>query len=194
VAASTPIKFPNAKAFRAWLRHHHGTASEIVLRLVKNHVAHMGVTYPEALDEALCYGWIDGVRRAYDADTYTQRFTPRRPKSVWSEVNVGHVRRLVAEKRMTKVGLAAFQARDEVRSYAARRDGAALSAADARRLRANPQAWQFFSSQPPFYRRACMQWLSDAKREQTRERRVTTLTECCRDGRRIPGFPQPRQR
>jgi uncharacterized protein YdeI (YjbR/CyaY-like superfamily) len=185
------VKFANAKALRGWFRQHHRTESEIVLRLVKNHVAHTGVTYPEALDEALCYGWIDGVRRALDADTYTQRFTPRRPTSVWSEVNIGHARRLIAEKRMTKAGLSAFNARGEVRSYAARRDGATLLPSHERRLRASSAAWRYFSRQAPYYRRGCMQWLSDAVRDETRERRLVLLIQCSEQGRRIPGFDRP---
>ena len=112
-----PTFFRNAAAFRAWLRVNHKTATEITLRLVKNHAADTGMTYPEALDEALCYGWIDGVRRSFDADSYTQRFSPRRKGSVWSGVNIGHVGRLIAAKRMTKAGLAEFEKRARVVSY-----------------------------------------------------------------------------
>ena len=115
-----PTFFRNAAAFRAWLRVNHKTATEITLRLVKNHAADTGMTYPEALDEALCYGWIDGVRRSFDADSYTQRFSPRRKGSVWSGVNIGHVGRLIAAKRMTKAGLAEFEKRGRVVSYTGR--------------------------------------------------------------------------
>ena len=132
-----PTFFRNAAAFRAWLRANHKTATEIDLRLVKNHVADTGVTYPEALDEALCYGWIDGVRRRFDADSYTQRFSPRRKGSIWSRVNIAHVQRLIAAKRMTKAGLAEFEKRDRVISYD--RAAAPLRPDDEARFRRPPR-------------------------------------------------------
>jgi uncharacterized protein YdeI (YjbR/CyaY-like superfamily) len=113
---SDPLFLSTAPAFRAWLQRHHASESEITLRLAKKHFADRGVTYEQALEEALCFGWIDGVRRAFDADTFTQRYTPRRPRSNWSAPNVERVRRLIAARRMTKAGLAAFAARDQSRT------------------------------------------------------------------------------
>ena len=109
-------EFPYAAAFRAWLEQHHAAASELEIRLFKVHAAHRGITYAQALDEALCFGWIDGVRRRLDQDSFSQRFTPRRPRSIWSRVNIAHVERLKKAARMAQAGLAAFEARDELRT------------------------------------------------------------------------------
>ncbi|HEY4646469.1 MAG TPA: hypothetical protein VIH25_09335, partial [Steroidobacteraceae bacterium] len=108
---AAPTRFPTPAAFRAWLRKHHKSAPSLVLKIAKNHAAHLGVTYAQALDEALCFGWIDGVRRRLDKDSFSVRFTPRKPGSIWSTVNVRHVERLIKAKRMTPAGLAAFNAR-----------------------------------------------------------------------------------
>jgi len=179
-----PTFFRNAAAFRAWLRANHKTATEITLRLVKNHVADTGMTYPEALDEALCYGWIDGVRRRHDADSYTQRFSPRRKGSVWSGVNVGHVERLIAAKRMTRAGLAEFEKRDRVVSYD--RTAAPLQPQDEARFRRSAKAWAYFSAEAPSYRRACLLWLGDAKRDETRLKRLEILIDTSAKGLRLP--------
>jgi len=181
-----PTFFRNAAAFRAWLRANHKTATEIDLRLVKNHVADTGVTYPEALDEALCYGWIDGVRRRFDADSYTQRFSPRRKGSIWSRVNIAHVQRLIAAKRMTKTGLAEFEKRDRVISYD--RAAAPLRPDDEARFRRHALAWAYFSAAAPSYRRACLLWLGDAKRDATRQQRLAVLIDSSARGLRIPGL------
>ena|SRR5689334_2816111 len=113
--SDTPVSFKNAAAFRAWLTTHHASADALTVRLVKVRLGR-GLTYAEALDEALCFGWIDGVRRSLDADSYSVRFTRRRPNSIWSRVNIAHVGRLQAEQRMMPAGLAAFEKRDELRS------------------------------------------------------------------------------
>src|SRR5260370_1060901 len=110
------VAFRTPAAFRAWLKAHHKAATELVVRLDKTHAADPGLTYAQALDEALCFGWIDGVRRRVDADSFSVRFAPRRPRSIWSLVNIAHVRRLIKAGRMTKPGLAAFEARDERRT------------------------------------------------------------------------------
>lgn len=187
--ATTPVFFPDARAFRAWLRQHHRTAAEIVVRLAKAHVAHTGVTYAHALDEALCHGWIDGIRRRFDADTFTVRFTPRRAKSIWSQVNVRHAERLIQAKRMTKAGLAAFGTPAARPVYAHQRNERVLTAAHERRLRAEGPAWTYFAGETPSYRRGCLAWLADAKRVETREKRMRVLVECSARGARIPGYP-----
>jgi uncharacterized protein YdeI (YjbR/CyaY-like superfamily) len=190
--ATTPVFFPDARAWRTWLRQHHATATELVLRLAKVHVAHVGLTYAEALDEALCFGWIDGITRGVDADTFAVRFTPRRPRSAWSQPNVQRVQRLTRQKRMTKAGLGAFSARDESRGRDAQGRGA-LSSADVRRFRAEPKAWAYFQGETPSYRRGCLAWLADAKRAETRERRLLVLIECSGKGGRIPLYPARRR-
>lgn len=189
----TPVFFPDARAFRAWLRQHHRTGTEIVLRLAKAHVAHTGVTYGQALDEALCYGWIDGIRRGLDADTFTVRFTPRRPSSRWSQVNVRHAERLIQQKRMTRAGLAAFGTPATRPLYAHQGDEHHLTAAVERRLRTNRRAWRYFADETPSYRRGCLAWLADAKRAETRDKRLRVLIECSARGVRIPGYPARRR-
>lgn len=175
--ARAPRSFRTPAAFRAWLARHHARAPALVVRLYRVAHASRGITYAQALDEALCYGWIDGVRRSLDAVSFTVRFTPRRPRSIWSRVNVRHVERLLAEGRMAGPGVAAYRARDEARTgvYSFERAAAAFSPELLRRFRAARAAWRFFEAQPPGYRRTMTHWVVSAKREETRLRRLATL-------------------
>jgi len=175
-------------AFRAWLRKHHRSETAIVLRLAKVHAAGTGITYKEALDEALCFGWIDGVRRALDADSFSIRFTPRKHRSIWSRVNVAHVERLIREKRMTRAGLAAFEARTDGRTgiYAFEQPATELPAPYRVQFRKRRAAWTYFRQEAPWYRRTCIHWVTSAKREETRLRRLGILIACSGDGVRIP--------
>lgn len=188
-----PTHFKTPAAFRAWLRKHHKTASALVLRISKNHAAGSGVTYAQALDEALCCGWIDGIRRRLDADSFSVRFTPRKPRSTWSLVNVRHVERLIEAGRMTKAGLAAFEAREQGRtgvySFERRRPG--LSPAYRRRFQAATPAWAYFQQEAPWYRRVSSHWVMSAKREDTRLRRLDTLIACSRARTRVPPLRRP---
>ncbi len=138
-----------------------------------------GLTYPEALDEALCFGWIDGVRRSVDAERYTIRFTPRKPTSVWSAVNIARARELVAAGRMAPAGNAAFERRDEKRArlYSYERARVRLDHEYERTFRRNARAWSFFQAQPPWYRRTSTWWVMSAKREETRNRRFASLLD-----------------
>lgn len=190
-AKLTPFKSP--AALRAWLAAHHETATEILIRIFKVHAAHRGVTYAQALDEALCYGWIDGVRRRIDEDSFSIRFTPRKPRSIWSRVNVGHVERLMREKRMRKRGIEAFEARDEKRTgiYAFENRPKAFAPAFEKTFRANKQAWTFFERQAPSYRRTVTYWVMSAKREETQLRRLGALIDCCGRGTIIPQMKRP---
>jgi len=174
-----PTGFRTAAAFRAWLERHHATARELDVRLWKTHAQDRGMGYAEALDEALCFGWIDGVRRSIDADSFRIRFTPRKRGSRWSLVNVRHAERLVAAGRMHAAGLAAFRARDpdDPRRYAFETRPVSLSPAFARKLRANAAAWKYFASTPPWYRRVVSFWVMSAKQEETRARRLAHLIE-----------------
>ena len=178
-AARGPVAFASAEEFRAWLERHHATATELDVRLWKTHAKHRGMGYLEALDEALCFGWIDGVRRSVDADSFRIRFTPRKKGSRWSLVNVRHVERLEKEGRMRAAGRAAFRARDpnDVRRYSFETEPVALSPAFARKFRASGRAWRYFESTPPWYRRVATYWVMSAKREETRERRLAELIE-----------------
>lgn len=154
------------------------------------------VTYAEALDEALCFGWIDGVRKRVDAVSYTIRFTPRKARSTWSSVNIARANELISLGRMAPAGLAAFGRRTPERSgrysYEARKD-VALAPADRRRLRANVSAWSFFSSRPPSYQRTATWWVTSAKKEETRRHRLEALIECSARGLPAPPFIRPRQ-
>ena len=175
----TPKSFKTQAAWRAWLQAHHDSSKEILLRLFKVHAAHRGVTYKQALDEALCFGWIDGVARRLDDDSYCQRFTPRRPRSIWSRVNIGHVERLIKDGRMTPPGLAAYQKRDEKRTavYSFENRPKVLPPAMEKKLRANREAWAYYKDQAPWYRRVTAFWILSAKKEETQQRRLDLLIE-----------------
>jgi uncharacterized protein YdeI (YjbR/CyaY-like superfamily) len=177
--ARGPVAFASAEEFRAWLARHHASATELDVLLWKTHAKHRGMGYTEALDEALCFGWIDGVRRSVDADSYRIRFTPRKQGSRWSLVNVRHVERLEKAGRMHAAGRAAFQARDpdDPRRYSFETEPVVLSPAFARKFRGNRRAWRYFESTPPWYRRVATFWVMSAKRPETRERRLAHLIE-----------------
>jgi len=194
MARPTSLKsFRSPAAFRAWLAKHHGTATELLLRCYKVAAAHQGVTYAQALDEALCYGWIDGVRRSVDAISFSVRFTPRKPRSTWSRVNIGHVKRLIKEGRMAAPGLAAYRAREEERTglYSFERGAMKLAAAYARRFKADQAAWAYFQGEAPWYRKTSIFWVMSAKRDATRERRLATLIQDSEAGRRIAPLRRP---
>jgi uncharacterized protein YdeI (YjbR/CyaY-like superfamily) len=187
MTALAPTHFRTPAAFRAWLRRHHKTATALVLRIARQHAAEAGVTYAQALDEALCHGWIDGVRRRLDADSFSVRFSPRKPRSVWSRVNVRHAERLIRAGRMTRAGLAAFEARVEERTgvYSFERRPPELPPAFRRRFQAVKAAWARFRQEAPWYRRTSIAWVLGAKREETRRKRLEILIACSLAGTRI---------
>ena len=183
-----PRSFRTQADLRAWLEKHHASESELMMRLFKVHARAKGIGYKEALDEALCFGWIDGVRKALDGDSYLQRFTPRRARSNWSSVNIKRVRELDAEGRMHAAGLAAFNARDEGTkpNYSFEHGPKTLGAGIARQVRANRKAWAFWESCPPYYRRVVSFYIMSAKREETRQRRFETVLRYAEKGERLP--------
>jgi uncharacterized protein YdeI (YjbR/CyaY-like superfamily) len=172
-----PVTFASREAFRRWLEQHHATSKELVVRCYKMAAKAKGLTYPEALDEALCFGWIDGVRRAVDAESFSNRFTPRRPRSKWSRVNIRRVGELEAAGRMHEAGRTAFAQRDGNRStrYSFEEKPARLGRKAEKAFRTNEAAWSFFRAQPPWYQRTSVFWVMDAKREETRVRRLAEL-------------------
>lgn len=183
-----PKFFRNAQEFRAWLEKHHASAEELWVGFYKKGASRSGISYPQAVDESLCFGWIDGIRKSIDEERYMNRFTPRRRGSNWSDVNVKRIAALTAEGRMHPSGLAAFEARDAARSgvYSfENRDAATLDPAQEKRFRRNARAWSFFEAQPPGYRKTAIWWVISAKREETREKRLTTLIEDSANGLRI---------
>jgi uncharacterized protein YdeI (YjbR/CyaY-like superfamily) len=180
--------FKSGAEFSAWLGTHHATETELLLGFYKKSATKKGITYAEALDEALAFGWIDGVRRGVDDERYTIRFTPRKESSIWSMVNISRVRELIAAERMRAPGLAAFAKRDEKRSgiYSYERAAAELDAATTQALEAQPAAYAFHEKQPPSYRRLVAHWLMSAKKPETRARRLAVLIANAREGKRIP--------
>ena len=181
---ANPTAFKTAAAFRAWLAKHHASASELYVRLYKTGARGRGIGYKEALDEALCFGWIDGVRHALDAASFSVRFTPRKPKSAWSAVNIRRYGELLAEGRVRPQGRRAFAARVKS-AYSFESRPRALAPAFVRRFRANPRAFRFFAAQAPWYRRTCSFWVMSAKQLETRERRLAVLIERCERGQGV---------
>jgi uncharacterized protein YdeI (YjbR/CyaY-like superfamily) len=182
-----PVTFATPAAFRRWLSTHHATTEAIVLALAKKGSGLTSLTYRQALDEALCYGWIDGITRRIDEATYAVRFTPRRPRSYWSAVNQKRYAELEAEGRIRPPGRARFEARDaEVqKKYSFENRPDALSPALERRFRTEREAWAHFSAQPPGYRRTVISWVMSAKKEETRDRRLAILMADSAAGRRL---------
>ena len=179
--------FTDAAAFRRWLERNHGREKEIWVGFYRKDSGRGGLTYREALDQALCFGWIDGVRKKVDEATYVQRFSPRQRKSTWSLVNVRRVDELKALGLMAPAGLAAFEARDAARSglYSFENRPRELPPAYARRFRADRAAWAFFRAQPPGYRRTAIWWIVSAKKEETRLKRLAVLMDDSARGRRL---------
>ena len=182
--------FREGRNFRDWLSHHHSSETELLVRLFKVHARDKGMTYADALDEALCFGWIDGVRKGGDDDSFTIRFTPRKAKSIWSKVNIDKVAALEAAGRMMAPGRAAFARREENRSaiYAYEKDSVALSPDYLKTFRTTRGAWKFFQAQAPWYRRTSVHWVMSAMREETRARRLGILISSSDRGVPIPSL------
>jgi uncharacterized protein YdeI (YjbR/CyaY-like superfamily) len=181
------IFFADAAGFRRWLGKNAPTAKEVLVGFMKRGTGKRSMTWPEAVDEALCVGWIDGVRKRIDEDRYEIRFTPRRSRSTWSAVNIARMAALQAEGRLTPAGLAAFAQRMEgkPRTYSYEQsETAELGLRETKRLRANAAAAAFFRQQPSSYRRRAVWWVVSAARRATRERRMDPLLKACADGMR----------
>lgn len=191
-----PAFFKSPDEFRRWLEQNHATAEEILVGFHKKGSAKKSITYAEALDEALCFGWIDGVRRSFDESSYTIRFTPRKPKSIWSLVNVRHVERLMKEGRMHAAGLAAFGRRDPKRTgiYAFENAPRELSRDYEKEFRRHKGAWEFFQTYPPYLKKQVSYWVMSAKKEETRSRRLQRLIESSAKGERIGVLPSKAKR
>lgn len=180
--------FETADEFRSWLGEHHETAKEIWVGFWRKGSDRSGITWPQAVDEALCVGWIDGIRKRVDDESYKIRFTLRRKDSTWSAVNIDRVAALTAEGRMRPAGIAAFEARTERRSrqYSYETAARTLEPTMQRTLEASEQAWAFFQGQPAWYRRNATHWVLQGKREDTRARRLQMLIEDSERGIWIP--------
>ena len=183
-----PTYFATPEDFRAWFEKHHERETELLVGFYKKGTGKPSITWPESVDEALCFGWIDGVRRSLGDEAYTIRFTPRKAKSTWSAVNIKRAGELTEMGRMRPAGLKAFAAREESNSriYAyENRDKAVFDAALEERFRANSKAWDFFQAQPPGYRKLMIFRVVSAKQEATRLRRLDQLIAECVAGRRM---------
>jgi len=191
----SPTFFETQATFRAWLERHHAKATELVVGLYHRSSGKPSITYPEARDEALCFGWIDGVRRNHDARSYTVRFTPRKPGSLWSRVNLGRIRELTAEGRMRPAGIRVFEARDPKKAerYSFENRPRPLDAASLKVFKADRRAWAWFEKQAPWYRRTAAWWVMSAKREETRARRLATLISASARGDKAAPFKLTRK-
>lgn len=187
-APSEPARFRSTGEFRRWLEKHHATETELIVRLRRAGATEPGITYAEALDQALCFGWIDGVRRPYDGNWYLTRFTPRKARSTWSLVNLRHFERLDNQGLIAPAGRAAYERRDPKNSgiYSFEKRPNRFPETYAKPFRAKPEAWAFFSEQPPGYRRLSIHWVTSAKLEATRLRRLNTLIADSAARRRLP--------
>jgi uncharacterized protein YdeI (YjbR/CyaY-like superfamily) len=189
-AVVDPIFFEAPADFRAWLAENHATADHLLVGFHKKGSGRRSITWPEAVDEALCYGWIDGVRKGIDAGSYMIRFTPRKKGSVWSTVNVNRVRALAELGLMQPTGLAAFEARKEDRSgiYSHEQGDVEMPEPYLGLLREDAAAWEFYEKQPASYRKAVNWWVVSARKDETRRRRLDSLVACSARAERVPQF------
>ena len=185
---TTPKFFKNAAAFRAWLEANAATATELLVGFHKVGSGQPSMTWSESVDEALCFGWIDGVRKRIDDDAYTIRFTPRKPTSIWSAINIAKFHQLQAEGRMTPAGAQAFAHRKEAKSVVysyEQAETAALAPEELRAFRRNQAAWKYFEAAPPGYKKQMLHRITSAKRSETRAARLAKLIEACAAGKRL---------
>lgn len=176
--ADSPIFFSQSDHFRGWLEKHHQISTEQWVGFHRKSSGRASITWPEAVDEALCFGWIDGLRKTINAGSYKIRFTPRRPISIWSATNIARMRKLIRGRRVRSAGMTAFQqrtpAKSQVYSYENRK-AAKLSSAATKLFRAESSAWKFFQRQSKSYQQTAIWWIVSAKRSQTRKNRLQRL-------------------
>ena len=180
-----PTFFKTQADFRGWLEKHHESSRELLVGFYKKSSGRPSITWPESVDEALCFGWIDGVRRSIDGISYTIRFTPRRSTSIWSSINIKRAQELIEQGLMRPAGLKAFQARKENKSgiYSYEQRSEKLPEPYESEFKKNKTAWDFFQAQPPWYRKTVGWWIVSAKKEETRMNRLATLIEESASGR-----------
>ena len=183
-----PTFFETPAQFRVWLEQHHKTEKVLTVGFYKVGSGKASVTWSQSVDQALCFGWIDGVRKSVDAESYSIRFTPRRLGSIWSAVNIRKVSELKLAGLMQPAGLKAFSLRTEDRSgiYSHEQEPAALDQAFEDQFKKDKAAWEFFTRQPPSYRKVTVHWIMSAKQEKTRQSRLTKTIEASANGERLP--------
>ncbi len=185
------VKFFKTPAdFREWFENHHASATELWVGFYKKDSGKASITWPQSVDEALCFGWIDGIRQSIDDFSYKIRFTPRLARSTWSAVNIKRAGELIEQGLMQAAGLKAFAAREENRSgiYSYEQRSPELPDQYAKQLKKNPAAWKFFQAQAPSYRKAANWWVVSARKEETRQKRLGELIQHSAHGQRIPQF------
>ena len=186
---ASPTYFPSEGEFRTWLQANHETAPELLVGFWKKSSGKPSIDWPQARDQALCFGWIDGVRRSLGEEAYTIRFTPRRKGSIWSKVNVERFAALKAEGLMTAAGERAYEEnKGKSGLYAYERELASLSPEDEVQFRKNEKAWADWEKRPPGYRKVVLHWVTSAKRPETRAKRLAILIESSSRGEKIPGY------
>ena len=185
--AMEPTFFKTPAEFHRWLKAHHAKATELWIGFYKKASGKTGITYQEALDEALCHGWIDGLRKSHDEEAFKIRFSPRKPRSLWSAINIKRVGELEAEGRMKAIGLEAFKRRNDQNGYSIRNHTQKELPDDLLAVfKKHKKAWEFHRAQPPGYRKMLAFWISFAKREETRRKRLQMIIDYAEKGQRVP--------
>ena len=180
--------FPKPSDFKKWLEKNHSSQIELWVGFYKKSTKIPSITWPESVDEALCYGWIDGIRKSIDDESYKIRFTPRKPRSIWSAVNIERVAELTKMDRMQREGLAAFDKKSKERSikYAYEQKNVQLDKTYQKKIKENKQAWGFYEKLAPSYKKQTVWWIMSAKKEETRLRRLDVLIKSSEEGQKIP--------
>jgi uncharacterized protein YdeI (YjbR/CyaY-like superfamily) len=186
---ASPTFFPTEAHFRRWLEANHQTAPELLVGFWKKGSGKRSIDWPQARDQALCFGWIDGVRKSLGEDAYTIRFTPRRKGSIWSKVNVERYEALTASGQMTPAGVRAYEENKHKSGlYAYENEQKELTAAEEKLFRKTEAAWMDWEKRPPGYRRSALHWITSAKRPETRDKRLRELIDVSAAGRRLPQY------
>jgi uncharacterized protein YdeI (YjbR/CyaY-like superfamily) len=194
--AEEPIFFAGPAELRAWLEANYDREKELWVGAYKKAAGQPTVTYDQIVEEALCFGWIDGVRKSVDQDRWKIRLSPRKPRSIWSQVNLKRMQELIAAGRVHPHGLQVYESRDPSRTnlYSSEQQDLALSPEYETQFQQHPEAWAYFQSQPPSYRNPATWWVMSAKQEPTRLRRLATLIDCSTQARRVPPLTSPSRR
>jgi uncharacterized protein YdeI (YjbR/CyaY-like superfamily) len=184
-----PVYFASETEFRQWLSANHQTAPELLVGFWKRSSGKPSIDWPQARDQALCFGWIDGLRKSLGEHAYTIRFTPRRKGSIWSKVNAERFEALSAAGHMTPEGVRAYEEnKHKIGLYSYENELKELTPAETRLIRANKAAWKDWEARPAGYHKVVLHWINGAKRRETREKRLVTLIEASAKGQRIPGY------
>lgn len=191
-----PIFFKKQPDLRKWFEKNADTATELVVGYYRVATGKPSVTWPQSVDEALCFGWIDSVRNSLDEESYTIRFTPRKPNSIWSAVNIKKVEELKKQGLMKPKGLELFNMmnKDKLKTYSFEKSVVELSLQFEKKFKTNKKAWKFFQQMPPSYRKPAINWVMTAKQEETKLRRLATLIKDSEEGRRIKGLDYPKKK